>query len=66
MRIDEDYVRKRVMRIDVEGRRRKGRPKRKWVDSVNVDLREKGLSGEQTQNRTVWRQLVRKSTLLLI
>ena len=26
---------------------------------VNVDLREKGLSGEKTRNRAVWRQLVR-------
>ena len=25
----------------MEGRRRKGRPKRRWMDSVNVDLTEK-------------------------
>ena len=35
------------MSIDVE-RRRKLRPKRRWMDSVNVDLREKGLSEEET------------------
>ena len=29
--------------MDVEGKRRKGRPKQKWVDSVNVNLRVKGL-----------------------
>ena len=28
---------KRVMRIDVEGRRREGRPERKWMNSVEVD-----------------------------
>ena len=39
-------VGKRMMRVDVEGRRRKGRPKRGWTDRVNVDLREKRLSGE--------------------
>ena len=38
---------------------RKGKPRRGWMVSVNVDLREKGLSGEETQNRAVWRQLVR-------
>ena len=43
---------------DVDGRRRKGRQKRRWMDSVNVDLRGKGLSGEETHNRAVWRQLV--------
>ena len=40
MRRDEEYVGKRVMRMDVEGRRRKGTPKRMRMDSVNVDLRD--------------------------
>ena len=47
MRRDEEYVGKRVARMDVEGRRRRGRQKIRWMDSVNVDLREKGQSGEQ-------------------
>ena len=47
------------MRTDVEGKRRKGRQKRRWMDSVRVDLREKGLSGEETHNRAEWRELVR-------
>ena len=29
------------------------------MDSVNMDLREKEMSGEETQNRAAWRQLVR-------
>ena len=29
------------------------------MDSVNVDLRENGLLGEQMHNQAVWRQLVR-------
>ena len=32
---------------------------RRLVDSVNVDLREKGLWGEEKQNWAGWRQLVR-------
>ena len=40
---------KRVVRMVAERRRRKQRPKRRWIDSVNVDLSGKGLSGEQTQ-----------------
>ena len=38
MRRDEVYVGKRVTRMDVEGRRRKGRPKRRWMDSVKCGL----------------------------
>ena len=46
--------------MDVEGGgRRKGRPKRREMESVNVDLREKGLSGEEVQNWAEWRKLVR-------
>ena len=46
----KEYVGNRGMRMYVDGRRRKGRLKRRWTDSVNVNLREKGLSGEETQN----------------
>ena len=55
MRRDEEYVGKRVMVMDVEGRRRNGRPKSRWMDRVNVNLREKGLSGEEMLNRAVQR-----------
>ena len=47
MRRDGECVGKRVTRIDVEGRRRKGRPKRRWMDSVNVVMREKGCRGKR-------------------
>ena len=40
MRRDEEYVGKRVMGIEVQGR-----PKKRWADCVKDDLREKGLSG---------------------
>ena len=43
------------MRMDVE-RRRKGRPKQRWIDSVNVQLRKKGLLWEESQKQAVWRQ----------
>ena len=59
MRRDEEYVGERMMKMDVDVMTRKGRPKRRWMYSVNMDVREKGLSGEKTQNRTVWRQRVR-------
>ena len=39
--------------------RRKGRSKRRGRNSVNVDLRERELSGEETHNWAVWRQHVR-------
>ena len=56
---DCDVENERLMKADVDGRRKEDRSKRRWMDSVNVDLREKGLSGEETQNRAVWRELFR-------
>lgn len=42
--------------IQIEGKRRKGRPKRKWKDSVRLDMEEIGLSEDMTLNKRVWRQ----------
>ena len=51
MRRDEEYVGKRAMGIEVQGSRRRGRPKKRWMDCVKDDLREKGLSGEEVYDR---------------
>ena len=37
---------RRVIVMDMKGVRRKGRLKWRWVDSMEDDLRKKGLSGE--------------------
>ena len=31
----------------MKGRRKRGRPKRRWLDRVRGALKEKGLSGEE-------------------
>ena len=49
----------RICADECGGDRSREIQKRRWMDSVNVDLREKGLSGEDTKNSTVCRQLVR-------
>ena len=43
--------------IEVQGSGRRGRPKKRWVDCVKDDLREKGLSGEEVYDRAAWRRL---------
>jgi len=45
MRRTNDYVVRRVMAMEVEGKGGRGRPRRKWMDRVKKDLGEKGLSG---------------------
>ena len=50
---------KRLMVIEVAGKRRRGRPKRRWLDSTRNDLSERELSGEDAQDRAKWRRLIR-------
>ena len=38
---------------DVPGKRRRGRPKRRWLDNINNDLSARELSVEEAQYRDV-------------
>jgi hypothetical protein len=46
-----------------DGKRPLGRPKRKWVGNIKMDLREIGWDGgdwiDRAQDRDQWRSLVR-------
>ena len=50
----------------VEGKRRRGRHRKTWMDNPREDLKEKNIDlsriGEATRNREVWRDLVRASS----
>jgi hypothetical protein len=45
-----------------EGKRPLGRPRRRWLDNINLDLREIGWDGmdwiDLAQNRDQWRALM--------
>ena len=43
-RREDEYVGKRVLGMEVPRKRRRGRPKRRWLDSIRNDLSERGLS----------------------
>ena len=45
--------------MEVPGKRRRGRPKRMWLDSIRNDSSERELSGEEVQDRAKWRRLIR-------
>jgi len=60
-RRDELYVGKKIDRIVVMGKRGRGRPKKKWSNCVNEDLKEKNLTGREVHNRSIWKQLSRNT-----
>ena len=43
--------------MKVQGRRKIGKPKRRWLDRVRDDIKEKGLSGEEVYDRVTWRRM---------
>ena len=54
MRREEHYVGRRAMEMKVRGRRKRGRPKRRWLDKVKYDIKEKGVT-EEVYGRATWR-----------
>jgi hypothetical protein len=52
----------RILMGKPEGKRPQGRPRRRWVDNIRMDLREIGWDGmywiDQAQDRDQWRDLV--------
>ena len=54
IRREEHYVGRRMMEMKVQRRRKRGRPKRRWLDRVRDDIKEKGLSGEEVYDRAPW------------
>ena len=47
--------------LEVEGRRGRGRAKRRWMDSMKEAPGEKRLVGDEFEDREEWRSLVRNA-----
>ena len=58
-RRNEGYIGKRMLEMGIPGRRRRGRPKRRFMDAVREDMRVVGATEEDAEDRTVWRRLIR-------
>ena len=43
--------------MKVQGRRKRGRPKRIWLDKVKDDIKVKGLSDDDVYDRATWRRM---------
>ena len=56
---EEQHVAREVMSMEVVGTRRRGRPKVRWRDCVENDMREKGLNRRSVQNRNIWKRLIK-------
>ena len=51
LRREDECVGKSVMVMEVPWKRRRGRPKRRWLDNIYNDLSQRKLSREDAQDR---------------
>ena len=59
-RREDEYVRKRVMAMEVAVKRKRGRPKRRWLDNIRNDLSEREFNKrEDAQDRAKWRRIIK-------
>ena len=54
---EEHYVGRRAMEMKVQGRRKRGRPMRRWLYKVKDDIKVKGLSDDEVYDRATWRRM---------
>ena len=62
LRREDEYVGRIVMGTEAPGKRKRGTPKRRWLDNIKNDLSEREFSVEDPQDRHKWRRLIRPST----
>ena len=58
-RREEGYVGKRMVKMTIPGKRKKGRPKRRWMDLVREDMEIVGAREGDEVDRVLWRRLSR-------
>ena len=59
MRRDQEYVGRKMMEMQLPGKRRRARPKRRFLDVMKEDLEKVGAMETVVEDRTVWRKMIR-------
>jgi hypothetical protein len=61
--MEDSRMSKRVMREKIYTRRKRGRPKVRWLDDVQEDPREMGIEGwrRKAQGRDQWRRITQEA-----
>ena len=58
-RKDDGYIGRRMLRMELPGKRKRGRPKRRFMDVVKEDMAELEVTEEDTVDRNNWRRKIR-------
>ena len=59
MRRDQEYVGRKMMEMELPGKRKRGIPKRRFLDVVKEDMKEVGAKEIDIEDRKMWRMMIR-------
>ena len=54
MRRERNHICAKSLRLEVSGRRSRGRPKKRWRDNINGDMTKYRLTEDMAQDRKYW------------
>ena len=55
-RMKEEHIVRRMLDVDIPGKRRRGRPNLRWKDACNGDMAQAVLKEDNATNRAEWRK----------
>ena len=58
-RIDDGYIGRRMLMMELPGKRKRGRPKRRFMDVVKEDMAKVEVTEEDTVDINNWRRKIR-------
>lgn len=58
-RRDSEYIGRKMLKMELPGRRHRGRPKRRYMDAIKEDMKLVGGSEKDIEDRVRWRQMIR-------
>ncbi|KAK3522167.1 hypothetical protein QTP70_026987, partial [Hemibagrus guttatus] len=58
-RRESEYIGRRMLDMELPGRRQRGRPKRRYMDGINEDMKLVGARVEDAEDRDRWREMIR-------
>ena len=62
-RKDDGYIGRRMLRMELPGKRKRGRPKRRFMDAVREDMAEIEVTEEDAEDRNKWKWEIRSGPL---
>jgi hypothetical protein len=64
--VEESRIPIKLIQSNPEGRRRIGRPRKRWVEDVEEDLRKMGVRGSRrkAKEKTEWANVIKETRVL--